>query len=71
MFDNIEARPIVWEADICKKQVLVGDLLAISDNQMKEHHLKFYFDVKNMAGDVTLKAYLTDPGTACSFDKVK
>ncbi len=71
IFDNIEARPIVWKKDICKKQILVGDLLAISDNQAKEHHLKFIFDVKNMAGDVTLKAYLTDPGTACSPDKAK
>lgn len=71
IFDNIEARPIYWKEDICKKQILVGDLLAISDNQIKEHHLKFIFNIKNMAGDITLKAYLTDPGTACNLNKAK
>lgn len=63
MLDNIEARPIVWEKDIYKEQVLVGDLLAISDSQVKEHNLKFLFDIKDTAGDIALKAYMTNPGT--------
>lgn len=67
--DNIEARPIIWEEDIYKNQILVGDLLAISDSQVKEHHLKFMYDVKNMAGDVMLKAYMTDPREKCKSNK--
>lgn len=63
--DNLEVRPIVWQKDIYQDQILVGDLLAISDNQAKEHYLKFFFDIKNMAGDIVLKAYKTDPKINC------
>lgn len=63
--DNIKARPIIWRVDLCKKQVLVGDLLAISSGQVSEHYLNLVFDIKDMAGDVTLQAYYTDPNLAC------
>ena len=56
VLDNIEARPIFWKEDVCKEQVLVGDSLAISDGQIKEHYLRFLFDVKDMAGNVALRA---------------
>lgn len=68
---NIEARPIFWKEDICKDQILVGDLLAISDKQAREHHLFFFFDIKDLAGDVVLKAYRTDPSLACQLNKTK
>lgn len=67
VLDNIEARPIFWEEDICKDQVLVGDLLAISDGQIKEHDLRFLFDVKDLAGNVALKAYTTNPDAKCNL----
>lgn len=70
ILDNIEARPIVWEEDIYKEQVLVGDLFAISDSQAKEHYLKFMFDVKDMAGDVKLKAYQTAPKAKCDSQEM-
>lgn len=66
IIDNIEARPINWREDACKKQILVGDLLAISDGQVKEHRLSFIFDIKNMAGEVFLKAYETNPEAKCN-----
>lgn len=69
--DNVEAKPIVWTQDICKDQILVGDLLAISDEQVKEHYLSFLFDIKDLAGDVTLKAYLTSPNLACRIHTTK
>lgn len=69
--DNIEARPIIWEEDIYKEQVLVGDLLAISDDQVKEHYLKFLFDVKDMAGNISLKAYMTNPKRKCGAGVLK
>ncbi|MBI2596858.1 glycosyltransferase family 39 protein [Candidatus Daviesbacteria bacterium] len=65
--DNIEVRPIFWQKDVCKKQVLVGDLLAISDGQAKEHKLSFIFDIKDTAGDVVLKAYETNPDVGCNL----
>lgn len=61
VLDNIQARPIIWEEDICKDQILVGDLLAISSEQVEEHSLKPLFDIKDRAGDISLKAYLTNP----------
>ncbi len=67
--DNIEARPIIWGKDVYKEQILAGDLLAISDNQVKEHFLKFIFDIKDRAGNIALKAYITNPMAKCQSDK--
>ena len=38
--NNISVRPIVWQADVYRSQVIVGDDLTISDQQIKEHYLK-------------------------------
>ncbi|MBU1032149.1 glycosyltransferase family 39 protein [Patescibacteria group bacterium] len=67
ILDNIEARPVIWREDPCKKQVLVGDIIAISNDQVKEHYLRFLFDIKNLAGDITLKAYITNPDAKCNL----
>lgn len=67
ILDNIEARSIIWKEDLCQDQVLVGDLLAISDGQIKEHYLKFLFEVKDLAGEVALKAYTTNPAAKCKL----
>lgn len=71
ILDNIEARPIIWREDVCKKQILVGDLLAISDTQAREHKLQLLFDIKDMAGNLSLKTYLTNPDPKCSIKSVK
>lgn len=71
ILDNIEVRPIAWEEDIYKERILVGDLLAISAGQAKEHYLHFLFDIKDMSGDVALKAYKTDPKANCNASKAK
>ncbi len=67
IMDNIEARPIIWREDICKKQILVGDLLAISGEQVSKHNLLWLFDIKDMAGNVALKAYSTNPDLKCNL----
>lgn len=36
---NIITRPINWEMDLIKEQYLIGDHLAISDGQIKDHNL--------------------------------
>lgn len=67
ILDNIEARPIIWEEDICKKQILIGDLLAISEQQVKEHKLNLIFNIKDTTGNVALNAYQTNPSTKCGL----
>lgn len=61
VLDNIEARPIVWKGDIYKEQILVGDSLAISEEQIKEHKLKLEFEIKDLSGKIRLKGYSTNP----------
>lgn len=65
MLGNIEVRPIVWAEDIYKDYILVGDNLAISDSQIREHKLQFLFGVTDLAGKITLKAYRTNPQEKC------
>ena len=62
---QIEARPIVWEEDVYKDYILVGDNLAVSENQVKEHKLQPLFEVTDMTGKVALKAYRTNPKEKC------
>lgn len=64
--DNIEARPLVWEIDPClENTILVGDTLAISEKQAKEHKLTPVFDVKSFNDKVVLRGYLTNPKLKC------
>lgn len=58
--DNIEARPIFWKTDLNKEQILVGDYLAISDEQIEKHKLKVEFEIKDLLGQVKLKGYSTN-----------
>lgn len=56
--DNMEVRGINWEKDLCLENViLVGDVLAFSETQVKEHKLNFEFVIKDLTGETRLKAY--------------
>ncbi len=70
---RIEARPIVWEEDVYKDYILVGDNLAVSENQVREHKLQPLFEVTDMTGKVSLKAYRTSPKEKClsSSEQIK
>lgn len=68
VLDNIETRPIFWKEDVYKEQILVGNILAISDEQIKEHNLKFEFEIKNPSGKVSLKGYSTNPKAKIESD---
>lgn len=65
-FSNIETRTIVWEKDIYKKQVLVGDELAISKEQAQEHYLKEVFRITDPRGYPIFIGYETDPEKKCA-----
>ena len=62
---NIEAKPIEWKNDIYQDQILVGDDLAISEGQIKEHKLSEAFEVTDRSGKVVLWGYSTNPTQKC------
>lgn len=64
-FGNIETRSVVWETDIYKDQVLVGDPLTISESQAREHELSKVFEAKDHVGNVIFEGYKTNPVKKC------
>lgn len=64
-FANIETREIDWEKDIYRNQILVGDSLAISPGQAKEHFLYNMFEIKDPFGEVIFQGYKTNPVQKC------
>ncbi len=56
---NIVTRPIVWEKDLKTDEYLIGDALAISDQQMKEHNLKLIADIKYPDGIIAIRIVRT------------
>lgn len=57
---NITWRPIVWEKDLLIHQYLVGDSLALSDQQIKEHHLKLIREIDYKDGSPDLRIVETN-----------
>src|SRR3989344_1636612 len=64
-FGNIETRNIKWEEDVYNNLVLVGDSLAISKNQEKEHSLTQIFEIKDPLGQVVFQGFRTNPIEKC------
>jgi hypothetical protein len=63
---NIVARPIRWGVDRCAKNtILVGDNLAFSEPQIKEHKLIKLFEIKSVNKDFILFGYGTNPDKNC------
>lgn len=69
--ENFETRSIDWEEDIYKEQILVGDELAISGNQAKEHFLSQVFEIKGPTGEIVFKGYKTNPILKCREQLIK
>ena len=68
-FRNIEIRNIIWETDIYKNQILVGDSLTFSESQVKEHELTNIFQIKNFLGEIIFTGYKTNPSKKCIKEK--
>jgi hypothetical protein len=64
-FANIETRQIFWEEDVYKDQILVGDGLAVSDTQMREHSLEKVFEIKGPLEEIVFVGYKTRPDLKC------
>ena len=65
-FSNIETRAINWEEDIYKENILVGDELAISENQAGEHFLEKLFEIRDPIQRIVFIAFKTNPALKCS-----
>jgi len=64
--DNIEARSINWKVDRCSpKTILVGDSLAVSTDQIRDHNLKKIFEIEGINKNIVLFGYLTNPDKKC------
>jgi 4-amino-4-deoxy-L-arabinose transferase-like glycosyltransferase len=64
-FGNIETRNISWEEDVYKEQILVGDELAISSQQAKEHVLDKVFEIRSPVDEIIFLGYKTNPDKKC------
>jgi len=62
---NFVTRSIVWEMDVYKQQILVGDDLAISESQAREHFLNKVFEVRSEMGEIIFVGYETNPAKKC------
>lgn len=62
---NTQNRKMIWEEDIYKRQVLVGDEFIVSDSQAKEHFLTEIFRISDRRGYPVFKGFITDPQKKC------
>ncbi|OGE38075.1 hypothetical protein A3F00_04735 [Candidatus Daviesbacteria bacterium RIFCSPHIGHO2_12_FULL_37_11] len=66
IMNGFETRTINWEEDIYKNQILVGDELAISQQQANEHFLRQVFEIKSPKGEIIFKGFETNPNLKCA-----
>lgn len=65
LIGNVEVRRIYWKEDIYKPQILIGDDLAISEDQVKEHKLIEVFKIRDPRFKLIWQGYQTDPVAKC------
>jgi len=58
---KLVTHPIDWEHDLKEKKYLIGDELAISFQQIKEHNLTLIREIKYPNGEVALRIVETNP----------
>lgn len=60
-FANLETRDIDWGKDPLREQIIVGDELAISGAQAKEHNLELVFEIKDPINYIVFRGWKTNP----------
>lgn len=65
LLDNVQVRPIVWEKDVYKDQIIVGDNISISDEQVQEHKLTLLYKFSNLDGGRSIRIFSTNPKEKC------
>ena len=58
---NVTIKPIEWGLDLNKKQFLIGDSLAISDEQIKNHNLTLVKDILYPNKGIAFRIVETNP----------
>lgn len=66
-FEGITFRPVLWEKDIYIPQLLVGDTLAISEEQAEEHYLQLVESITDVQGKKVISIYMTNPQAKCNY----
>lgn len=59
--DNIIIREIIWEEDIFKEQILIGDELSINEKQINEHCMTKMFEIRGFDNKVLFIGVKTNP----------
>lgn len=67
---QIYFHPIDWSVDTYKPQLLVGDALSVSQNQIKEHYLHQTATISDINGQPILFIYQTNPSALCHAEKL-
>lgn len=62
---NIKFKPINFGSDICEGNIIVGDSLSISENQIIEHSLRPMFQIKDVNNKVQFNGFLVNKKTKC------
>lgn len=69
-FSNIEVRPVNWEKDLYKEQIIVGNDLLISEKEAEKQFLtktqEFFFP----DGRVAFRSYKANPEKKCESSKI-
>ena len=60
-FANIETRNLDWGKDPLRAQIIVGDELAISPGQAKEHNLELVFEIRDPINYIVFRGWRTNP----------
>ncbi len=68
-FGNISIRSINWEVDVYTPQIIIGDSVAVSEAQAKEHSLTKVLEVKSPSDEVLFIGWRTDPSKKCKIEK--
>lgn len=70
-FGNISIGGIEWQKEIYKEQIIIGDNLAISDGQAREHLLTQIYQLKDPLENVVFNGYKTNPKEKCKQELLK
>jgi len=62
---NVQVRPIIWEEDVYKRQLIVGDSISISDSQVLEHKLQLLYEFNFFDGGRSIRVFTTNPLSKC------
>lgn len=63
--NNFETREINWNSDVYINQIMVGDGLSFSDEQIKEHYLQKVLEVRDPINRLIFVGYQTNPDLKC------